>query len=420
MFHRLGDLLKNNKTLLFILCVSFLLRLLFSIDNIKLLFIDIESYDNSARSILESGIFSVGAYHPPVYPLFLAFIYKIFGYSYFNVYLIQSVLGTSNTLLIYLIGKQVFDKRTGNLSAGLSLMYWPLTLYSGILLSEIVFLFFLLLGVYLFLKGAEDHKTINFALCGLVLALSALTRSINLMFICIVPIVYLLMNLKNYKSIFKNVLVFIIVFCLTLAPWVIRNYIMYKAFIPVDTVSGLNLYIGNNDRAEGSFVDITQDPLFEAGQNDYEDDKILKKAAIEYILSHPLKTFSVTLKRANLFITNDYHEFDWVLERYMEQNSLIKPLYPILHRIMYQSDMIFFVLGLLGLLGFLRSRRGIILGGIIIYYFSLTSLFYIQARYRLPIMPFMAIAAALSVQGIFSKLFKSGKRNRVTNIGMQL
>ncbi|MDF2522771.1 MAG: hypothetical protein K0R31_412 [Clostridiales bacterium] len=406
MFQRLGVLLKNNKTLFFILFLSFSIRILFSIDNIKLLIVDIEAYNNSARTILESGIFSVGAYHPPVYPLFLAFVYKTFGYSFFTVYLIQSLLGTINTLLIYLIGKQVFGKQIGNLSAGLSLLYWPLTLYSGILLSEVVFLFFLLTGIYLFLKGLENHKIVNFALCGLALALSTLTRSINLLFLALVPVVYLLMNLRSYKSVIKNILVFITVFCLTLAPWVIRNYIMYKAFIPVDTVGGLNLYIGNNDRAEGYFVDITKDPLFEVGQNDYENDQILKKAAKEYIFSHPAETFRVTLKRAILFITFDYHEFDWVISRYMEQNSIFKPLYSSLHKIMYLSDILFFILGFLGFRYFLRSRKGIILGGIIIYYFALMSLFYIQARYRIPIMPFMAIAAALFIQKLHIRMFK--------------
>lgn len=146
------ELLKNNLILSISLVVSFTIRILFSIDNVKTLFYDIESYNLSAKEFLSLNILDVKAYHPPAYPAFIALIYKIFGESYLYVYIIQSILGTIITLLIYLIARNIFSQRVARISVIASLFYLPLSLYSGILMSEIVFIFFLLLGIYLFIK----------------------------------------------------------------------------------------------------------------------------------------------------------------------------------------------------------------------------------------------------------------------------
>lgn len=488
MLNKFANYILKNRLIIFITVLSLVLRLVFSIDNVKALFVDIESYDNYAKVLLTDGVFAVSAYHPPVYPFFIALVYKLFGFGYFSVYVVQSVLGAINTLLIFLIAKNVFNRRIGHLSAGMSLLYWPLTLYSGILLSEIVFLFFLLLGVFFFLKGMDTHKAGYFALCGLTIALSTLTRSINLFVPLILSCVYLLMNRNKVRLVLRNSAVLIIVFCIVMTPWALRNYIIYDAFIPVDTLGGVNLYIGNNEHATGLFVDISQDPLNFEGENDYENDKVLKEAAVKYILSHPVRFVSLTIKRAFMYITFDFSEFDWVLTTYIEQNVIFtnlfwsiftdfgfiqiliylglmllilcnskkgtqiwrnvviymsivciyyfqsniiiliwKTLSEVFNRydiniyfvayinilneqlkhgwylLMYNNNITFWVLGVAGAYKLCSNKKGLVILGFIAYYFATTSVFYIQSRYRLPVIPFMAISAALLVDKLLLK-----------------
>ncbi|MCX7921081.1 MAG: glycosyltransferase family 39 protein [Clostridia bacterium] len=411
----LREYLKENKLIIAVLLVSFILRVLFSIDNVKALFIDITAYEGTATTILKTGIFSVGTYHAPGYPFFIAAVYSVFGYSYFNVYIAQSILGTLSTLLIYLIAANVFDKRIGKISALVSLLYWPLTLYSGILLSETLFLFLLLAGVYTFIKGISSHKTLYFLLCGGLLALSALVRSINLMALIIIPAVYLFIGYRNYKAVLKNIAAFALVFCITMSPWPIRNYAMFGKFIPVDSLGGLNLYIGNNGRSNGYFVNVSKDPLFNIdkyinNENRLEKaairDEILKKAAVSYIVTHPERFVKLTLKRAALFVIDDFRGVDWILVTYMAQNRLFQhiPWQPLI----YYSNIAFFILAVFGLLNFMRNKKAIVFIVLILYYFATTSVFYISSRYRLPIMPFMAIAAAFS----FDKILVWGQRFR--------
>lgn len=478
--------IRNQKFIVSLLVISFVLRVLFSIGNNCALFIDVKSYEDFAVRILNEGVFSVSTYHPPAYIFFIAAIYKIFGYSYLYVYMAQSILGVVNTLLIYLIARNIFGERIGKISAASSLLYWPLTLYSGLLLSEIVFIFFLLASIYVFIKGVDSNKPGYFAICGVLAALSALTRSINLLWLILLPLIYVYFYRKNMKPCFKNILLFVVMFGVTLSPWVIRNYIMYHELIPVDSLGGVNLYIGNNEKANGFFVQIDDAEIQKRHLSIPEYDQEMKSSAVNYIVSHPLKFLSLTVWRAFVFTIFDFVEVDWTITTYMNQHFLFQNnvwnlqiinlclllagivmvvllvlfrktmkrkhymiflyfsgvilLYYMLYgfrkfiwnvlpgildffqvgaeakrliiqtgapmngwyTLIYFSNILFFMLALWSLPKLLKNRKGIILLTMIVYYFGLTSVFYIQSRYRLPIMPFMSVSIAISVERIHS------------------
>lgn len=412
----LGKLLEDNRALIFILLVSLVIRVVFSVDNVKSLFIDIKSYEDDAIAILDAGIMSLKAYHAPVYPFFIAAVYAVFGRSYLYVYIAQSVLGTLTTFLIYLIaGRLGAGKRISLLSAGASLLYWPLQMYSGILLSETVFLFLLSLGVYIFLKALDMQKLLLFAAAGVVFGLSTLTRSINMLLLFVLPVVYFLYYRKNFKKLFINSLVYILAFIAVISPWTIRNYIIYKEFIPVDTLGGINLYIGNNERSSGFFVSLSQEELKEAvqkytkkgrqGENVAVNDKNLREAALTYIKAHPFRFIRLTLWRASLFLMLDFRDVDWVLLTYMSKHFVFH--HTLWKAVIYFSDILFFLLAITGISLLLKMRNGLLLFGFILYYWGLTSLFYISERYRLPVMPFLSISAAFAIDRLIRKIKKS-------------
>jgi 4-amino-4-deoxy-L-arabinose transferase-like glycosyltransferase len=419
MLTNLYEKLTKNKALISILTVSLLLRILFSIDNQKSLFMDVASYEMYGNKILESGILSISAYHPPAYPLLIALVYKIFSQKIFYVYLAQAILGMFITLFIYLIARDSFSKKAGLISSAVSLLYWPLTLYSGILMSEILFIFLTLSGIYLFFKGLDTEKVIYFAACGISIALSSLTRSINLLLLFIIPLSYMFCIIKNRKYFFRNTIIFIISFCITIAPWALRNYFKFHKVILVDTLGGINLYVGNNDRARGLYIYMSDNDLKAAikkyvlPQAQYNDivisDTNLKKAAIKYIMQNKVHFVELTTWRLALFASFDFLGVDWILTTYMVKNILFKNM--IWHIIVFISDILFFILAVAGLSSLLKNRKGRILFLFIIYYFCLTSLFYISARYRLPVIPFMSIGAAAPIIKIYNKI--AGIRNKL-------
>jgi len=326
MNNKILSFFRKHWILILILLVSLIIRVVFALGNDKSLFVDIDSYDRFGFHLASQGNIWGSAYHAPGYVFFLALIYSIFGHSFINVYIAQCVLGVASTLLIYLIAKNIFNERIAVLSTFLSLLYWPFNLYSGILLSEVLFLFLLLLGTFTFLKALDTDKVLFIAAAAICFSLSTLTRSINLLFLIFIPCLYIFLKFKkkSFPQVLKNSLVFVAVFCAVLAPWIVRNYLTMKAFVPVDNLSGINLYIGNNPRADGLFMDITKDPLYKPEGSSLENDRNLKKAGVKYIIENPVKFIQLTLKRAYLFIIFDAKELDWTNYFYLREHPLLK------------------------------------------------------------------------------------------------
>ena len=119
------------------------------------LFLDPAFYDRWARAIaagdwLGQGIF----YANPLYPYFLALIYRCCGYTLFFVKLFQSVLGGLTCWMVALIGRQVFGRATGVLAGLMAALYAPFIFYEGTLTISTLGTFLCLLTVILLLLTA--------------------------------------------------------------------------------------------------------------------------------------------------------------------------------------------------------------------------------------------------------------------------
>ena len=92
------------------------------------------------------------AWRPIGYPAFLGLLYFLFGASYSTLYGSTLLLSTLTTLLVYAIGKEVFDEDVGLLSAFLFSIY-PVAIYSTTLsLDEHLFLPLFYGGICLLLR----------------------------------------------------------------------------------------------------------------------------------------------------------------------------------------------------------------------------------------------------------------------------
>jgi len=59
----------------------------------------------------------------PLYPLFLAANYLIFGQQFITVRLVQAVLGAYCSVLIFLLGSSLLGERVGKIAAIISIFY---------------------------------------------------------------------------------------------------------------------------------------------------------------------------------------------------------------------------------------------------------------------------------------------------------
>ena len=82
------------------------------------------TYNTSAIKILSgSWIGSEVFDKEPLYPYFLAVIYKIFGYNHIPVYVIQALLSSLGALCLYKIAATIFNRMTGYIAGFIFAFY---------------------------------------------------------------------------------------------------------------------------------------------------------------------------------------------------------------------------------------------------------------------------------------------------------
>ena len=114
--------LKENKWPLVIFLAAFLLRLIYLLQFRSNPSFDYPMVDelwhlNWAKEIMGGNFWGSEAYfRGPLYPYFLAIVYKISGDSIFVARLIQSLLGSFSAILVYAIGHKLFSKTIGRIS----------------------------------------------------------------------------------------------------------------------------------------------------------------------------------------------------------------------------------------------------------------------------------------------------------------
>src|SRR5438552_9886873 len=87
-------------------------------------------YDSWAWSLAQ-GEWNSGQvfYFAPLYPFVLGALYTVIGHSLMAVYLLQSLLGLANLVLLYRIGLATFGARAGLLAAGMAALYGPFAFF---------------------------------------------------------------------------------------------------------------------------------------------------------------------------------------------------------------------------------------------------------------------------------------------------
>ncbi|HZM69609.1 MAG TPA: glycosyltransferase family 39 protein, partial [Candidatus Cryosericum sp.] len=79
-------------------------------------FEDSLDYDRAARTLLETGHFNTRYYRLPLYPVFMAGCYGLFGTGLLPLRIVQALIGTATCGLIWLTGRRLFGSRPGLLA----------------------------------------------------------------------------------------------------------------------------------------------------------------------------------------------------------------------------------------------------------------------------------------------------------------
>jgi len=212
-------------------------------------------YNGIALSLSQFSGFRIGgvptAFVPPLYPFVLAIVYFLFKPNYYMALIIfQLILSLGTVYLIYELGQIIFKSRQIGLLAGyLVVANFSYNFVACFAWMETLYIFMLVLFFYYLCSQIGKIKTFNLKwdlILGTLFGLIILCRSVFLAYLAafIIGLLYLC---KNFYVAISQYLIILAVACLIFMPWIVRNYIVFERFIPVNAEMGYVFYSGNKN-----------------------------------------------------------------------------------------------------------------------------------------------------------------------------
>ncbi len=373
-------------------------------------------------------------YGLPLYPFFLALCYKVFNGSLLAVKIIQAALGIVTLFFIYKIGEKIASRIVGIIAVFLAALYGPLFFHEGILIPEALSLPLYAISFYLAVSFEEEPTFRKGVLLGLSCGLAALTKAGIIPFVFIFIGLNLIREIKGKKGMYTAIFSMLAVFLLTLVPVTLHNFILGKDRVLLTSHSGFNFYIGNNPKAEGVFTapegvgsnvesqiaDSKAVAEKELGRElkPSEVSKYWSDKAWDYIKNNSVDFLRLCLRKVALFF--DAREISDV------DDYVFCAIFNPALRVPWLN---FSILGPLFLLGSLVSfallRHKPLIYSWTLSYLAGIILFFVNARYRLPLLSIMFPVAAVAVVDLYEKAknkawFGLGLRIAVLLLGIAL
>ena len=185
--------------------------------------------------------------YSPLYKYFLGSLYFLFGKNFYVVYGLQFVLGAFGAVLIFLIGKRLFDVRVGLLAFIGFAFYSTEIIYEGIILRAAFITFLGIFSFYVLLRLRESPTPLMLIGCALILSLFFQSRPNT--FLCLPFVIFYI-----HKFVFKDWEpakrvrgwgIFLIPLFLSFIPLLVQCYLVHGRFVFFDS-SGPTAFLAGN------------------------------------------------------------------------------------------------------------------------------------------------------------------------------
>src|SRR5262249_58815996 len=351
----------------------------------NLRFGDAESYHLWARRIadgdwLGSGVF----YQAPLYPYFLACIYRVLGDSPGTVRIVQALMGGVACGLLAWTGARLWGRR-GVLAGVLLAIYAPGIFLDGVL--EKSALVTLLFAALLAVVAAADVDWRAWLAVGATLGLVALARENGLL---------LLLPLAAWcawgaRARWIGAAALVAGCALMLLPVATRNLAIGGEFVLTTSQFGPNFYIGNHAGADGTYQALVEGHGSAADERD-DATRIAEQSAgrklsagdvssywtrraMDFVPSHPGSWLALLGRKLALTFNATEAPDSESIEVFADESWL-------LHGLSWWN---FGMLCAFAIGGAITSRRFYWVYGIAATYAASVVLFYVFARYRFPL-----------------------------------
>ena len=358
-------------------------------------------------------------YRPPLLTYLLAFAHQVLGAGPGGARLFLLALSALAAPLASRLARGVLGRTGGFVAGAVVALYAPGVFYGGELLPASTLVLTDLLVLLLLLRAEVSGRPLHYGAAGLALGVSALGSPTILLFLPLLLI--------RYRHIRGSALLVLAGTLLAIAPATLHN-LAAGDFVLVSSNGGINFYLGNHEGATGRSASSPELPA-EPGAAERTAVAIAERAAgralapsavsnywyrrgLAWIGGHPGDAAWLAVKKAYYAIHNE-DLTDNIDMRAMEEQSPILRLLPVRFGLL-------FAFGLPGWFVLRRTRPGRLL---LLYALAAALplvLFFVVGRFRLPLLPSLATAAAAGAILIWKSLRTGLRRALLPLLGVLL
>lgn len=406
---------QQKYSLLFIFAAALLLRLLYLCEISDNPFftspvVDAYTYTQQAEVIAAGHWldFADGPFwQPPLYPWFLGAIYSLAGEHFYSAArLIQASGGAISCILLYLIGRRLFSTKVGLLAASALAVYGPAIYFDSELLPASLAVLLLLL-LLLAVLAVKPQASWRWGVPGLLLGVGAINvPTILSLAPCLLLWIYIRgrEQRRSKAAALRAMGMFGAGLLLAIAPVTLRNYVIGHDGVLISWNAGVNFYLGNNAdysrtiqiRPGQAWLELMARAQSAGVRNGSENSRFFFGEAWKFIREQPGDYLRLLAAKSAAFWNGG--------EVGRNQNIYYLRNYSHLLSLVLWKHTLAFPFGLvapLAIAGFFLAipRRGptwLLLGSILSYAGGVI-LFFVTARYRLPLTPLLLLSASSAV-----------------------
>jgi 4-amino-4-deoxy-L-arabinose transferase-like glycosyltransferase len=312
------------------------------------------------------------------------------------------VLGAITAVMVFLLAGRFFGGRGRAWAGWIAALYPPWVYYTGLMLTETLFILLLLVCWYLAARIAEKPIASDVLMCGLLGAAAVLTKGSGLGLVVIMAPVVVIIARHRWKAALAMAGV-LVVLGIGLSPWVARNYRITQeqnqatgksenGDIVVTTCSvGRSLYEAVGPEADGGpAMDKIAVPVKMGVMTEHDVDREYHKMAMEAIEKNPGRFVKLAMVK---FLRT------WsVVPNFQEYR---KPLYML---VMALSVAPIVILALWGWwVERARVRDWVLVLLPVAYFTAMHMVFVGSVRYREPAMAFLMILAGAAIASLLGR-----------------
>ena len=390
----------------------------------QLVVCDSKLYQARAAEILHGHIVPKEAFRlSPLYPYLLAAGYYVSGTPKpYVAKLWQALLGALSCGLTYLLARRLFGNKAGVAAGILYLLFGPLMFTESLILLESSMCFLHLLFLLLLVAALDKRSPTLAGAAGLALGLTALLRGNVLLYVPAIMLFALWRPQDGRRRAARRlVLPLVIGVLLPLSFSITANYLAERDFVLLSSNAGYNFYVGNRPGASGVYDRIRQFKHVASHINIDPDGRDFARAvtgkglspseASQFWFRTTLRSVQgkwggislLFLKKVGLFFNrHELPQMYWF--GVARESSTLLKLLPV-------SFAIITPLALFGLiLAFARAGPQRLLATFVVLYVLSIAVFFVVARYRIPLVPLLLVFSGAAVSWWLDRLRTSSVR----------